>query len=173
MVELTPDCENCAGLCCVALAFDRSEMFAFNKAAGEACPNLSGDYSCGIHQNLEKSGFKGCVQYGCDGAGQRVVQEVFGKRSWRSEPALLPLMQEAFAHMRAIHAQLVLIKASEKLLLSNSSRQRLEVLAGKLQPAEKWSLSSLREFVHGPVLADLQVFWRSVREEAGRVDARG
>ncbi len=88
---LRGDCERCAALCCVAVAFDRSELFGFDKAADAPCRNLDGAHGCTIHDHLAASGFRGCAAYDCYGAGQAVTQEMFGGRSWRDEPALLPV----------------------------------------------------------------------------------
>ena len=49
--DLRADCSSCFGLCCVALTFSRSADFAIDKPAGEACPNLSADFRCGIHDD--------------------------------------------------------------------------------------------------------------------------
>lgn len=76
-VRLVADCGRCRALCCVAPAFARSTDFAMDKAAGHACPNLRGS-ACGIHDQLLDRGFPGCVAYDCFGAGQQVVQVVFG-----------------------------------------------------------------------------------------------
>jgi len=70
---LAADCANCAGLCCVALAFTRSADFAFDKPAGDPCVNLLDDFRCDIHPDLRDRGFKGCTVFDCLGAGQRVT----------------------------------------------------------------------------------------------------
>jgi hypothetical protein len=72
-VNLVADCGRCAGLCCVAPAFSASADFAIDKPAGRACPHLSTDSRCGIHDRLAERGFPGCVAYDCFGAGQRTV----------------------------------------------------------------------------------------------------
>src|SRR6185503_16885503 len=82
------DCSCCAALCCVSFAFDRSELFAFDKAAGEPCALLGPQHACSIHAERARRGFGGCIAYDCLGAGQRVTEEVFGGRSWQAEPAL-------------------------------------------------------------------------------------
>ena len=102
-IDLRPDCSRCAGLCCVAAAFAASADFAIDKAAGEACPNLEADFRCGIHANLRRAGFPGCVAYDCFGAGQQVTQVTFHGRDWRSAPDEAGAMFEAFATMRALH----------------------------------------------------------------------
>jgi len=165
MVDLEPDCENCAALCCVALAFDRSEMFAFDKAAGEACRHLERGGRCSVHAQLAEKGFSGCVAYQCDGAGQRVVQEVFKGRSWQEDPALLPPMLAAFSDLRAVHKQLVLVRAAEKLALSEPSRKKLALIDQALAPEDGWTAESLSRFVRGSRLTDIQNFWRSLADE--------
>ncbi len=81
---LRGDCEQCFGLCCVALPFAASADFAIDKEAGKPCPNLRGDHRCGIHARLRTEGFTGCTVYDCFGAGQKVSQVTFGGRDWRT-----------------------------------------------------------------------------------------
>src|SRR3954464_12781062 len=88
--ELKADCASCAGLCCVAPAFAKSSDFAINKAAGRPCPNLGGEFRCGIRERLEDEGFHGGVVFDCFGAGQRISQETFGSgQDWKSAPEML------------------------------------------------------------------------------------
>jgi hypothetical protein len=72
---LEADCASCAGLCCVVPAFVKSSDFAITKPAGRACPHLSDQFLCGIHEKLDENGFHGCVVFDCFGAGQRITQE--------------------------------------------------------------------------------------------------
>jgi uncharacterized protein YjbI with pentapeptide repeats len=81
---LRGDCEQCFGLCCVALPFTASADFAIDKQAGKPCPNLRGDHRCGIHAELRPRGFTGCTVYDCFGAGQKVSQLTFGGQDWRN-----------------------------------------------------------------------------------------
>ena len=74
--SLRADCGRCAGLCCVALAFDRSALFAEHKPAGAACRYLNAADRCAIHANRAEHGFAGCAGYDCLGAGQLVTQEL-------------------------------------------------------------------------------------------------
>lgn len=94
---LVADCSRCRGLCCVAPAFAASADFAIDKAAGHPCPNLRPDDGCGIHDRLRERGFPGCVAYDCFGAGQQVVQVVFGGAP-RS-----PRMLRAYETARQLH----------------------------------------------------------------------
>ncbi|MEH0573729.1 MULTISPECIES: pentapeptide repeat-containing protein [Streptomyces] len=98
------DCENCFGLCCVALPFARSADFAIDKPAGKACPNLGEDHRCGIHARLRQKGFTGCTVYDCFGAGQKVSQVTFGGRDPRTAPrAEARRMSEVFPVVRQLH----------------------------------------------------------------------
>lgn len=101
--NLHPDCENCFGLCCVALYFSASEGFPINKNVGEPCPNLEQDFRCCIHNNLLGHGLKGCVAFECFGAGQKVSQVTFDGRDWRKAPESSEQMFKAFFFMRQLH----------------------------------------------------------------------
>ena len=161
MVDLTPDCQNCAALCCVGLAFDKGEMFAFDKPAGVACKHLAG-HNCGIHTKLEGAGLRGCVHYQCDGAGQRVVQEVFAGASWQENPALLSLMLEAFAQMRQVHGLLALLATAKALPLSGANRTELMRLEARLTP-EAWTPETLKAFERSGDPKSVHAFLRSLR----------
>jgi hypothetical protein len=101
--DLGADCGSCVGLCCVALAFARSADFSVDKAAGDPCEHLDGDSGCGIHGRLRETGFKGCTVFDCFGAGQKVTQQLYPGRSWRTEPELGAEMFTVFAAVRRLH----------------------------------------------------------------------
>ena len=161
MVEFTSDCKNCAALCCVALAFDKGNMFAFNKPAGVPCQHLNGPL-CGIHTKLESEGLQGCVRYQCDGAGQRVVQEVFAGQSWQDTPALLPPMLEAFSQMRQVHALLLLLASAKALPLPEAQLAELETLMAHLSP-EAWTPESLALFERSDLPKIVRAFIQSLK----------
>ncbi|QIX27270.1 pentapeptide repeat-containing protein [Nocardioides sp. JQ2195] len=81
--DLVADCGSCFGLCCVALPFTRSADFAFSKAGGEPCHNLTQDFGCGVHSSLRDLGMPGCTVYDCFGAGQAVSRGMYDGHSWR------------------------------------------------------------------------------------------
>jgi len=166
MAELTPDCDNCAALCCVGLAFDKGDMFAFDKQAGEACRHLVGP-RCGIHAGLEGAGLKGCVRYQCEGAGQRVVQEVFDGQSWQDTPALLEPMLMAFAQMRAVHRHLVLLGAAEALPLSAKQRGTVASFRERLTPETGFTEETLAALETSGIFKALPAFFHSLRGVAG------
>lgn len=99
---LRSDCSQCFGLCCVALAFERSSDFAATKRAGTPCRNLSADDRCSIHDRLRDSGFRGCTVYECFGAGQQVSQRTFAGISWREAPEHRATMFAVFPIVRAL-----------------------------------------------------------------------
>ncbi|HYJ75697.1 MAG TPA: pentapeptide repeat-containing protein [Kineosporiaceae bacterium] len=109
--ELRADCSRCTGLCCVAPAFARSADFALDKPAGRACPNLRGDFRCGIHDRLPERGFRGCTVYDCFGAGQRLTQETFPGTDWRRTPEILGVYET----VRALHELLWYVAAALEL----------------------------------------------------------
>lgn len=99
--NLSADCKNCFGLCCVALPYARSADFPIDKEGGVPCRNLESNNQCGIYQNLRTSGFKGCTVYECFGAGQKVSQLLYKGKDWRDHPesalemfAVLPVMHQ-------------------------------------------------------------------------------
>lgn len=126
--DLRADCARCAALCCVALAFDRSPLFAFDKAAGQACRYLSASGPCRIHADRAARGMRGCVAYDCLGAGQRVTQDLFDGRTWQEEPGLRAPMAEAFLVLTRAHRLLELLGAAERLSLSEADRNRRKEL---------------------------------------------
>ncbi|MDQ1727605.1 MAG: hypothetical protein QOK14_1650 [Frankiaceae bacterium] len=104
---LTADCGNCAGLCCVALPFAASADFAHDKPAGRPCLHLTDESRCDIHATLRPAGYRGCTVFDCYGAGQRITQETFAGRTWRTDPGAAQEMFDAFAVMRQLHEMLV------------------------------------------------------------------
>lgn len=100
--DLGADCASCFGLCCVALAFDRSADFGYRKQAGEPCVHLAADDSCRIHPQLAGRGFRGCTVFDCFGAGQLVSRSA-GGRSWRADAATRTAMFGAFPVVRRLH----------------------------------------------------------------------
>lgn len=102
-LHMQGDCENCFGLCCVALPYAASTDFANNKDAGQPCTNLQSDFRCGVHTQLRQIGFRGCTVYDCFGAGQKVSQSTFGGTDWRKAPDTAKQMFEVFPLMRQLH----------------------------------------------------------------------
>lgn len=100
--DLTADCAQCVGLCCVALAFARSADFPVDKPAGDPCRHLDPGDRCTIHTELRPRGYRGCTVFDCFGAGQHVTQVTFDGRSWRDDPRDRAAMFAAFPVMRRL-----------------------------------------------------------------------
>ena len=137
---LRGDCAQCAALCCVALAFDRSTQFAYDKPAGEPCANLGAKGRCAIHAERAARGFPGCEAYDCLGAGQAVTQGLFGGASWREDPGLLGPMMRAFAVMRGVQETRQLLEQAAGLALPRAAKATLRAQAHRLEPAGGWAL---------------------------------
>ncbi|WP_338540353.1 pentapeptide repeat-containing protein [Paenibacillus tundrae] len=101
-LHLSADCEQCFGLCCVALPYGKSSDFAFDKSSGTPCPNLRNDNRCGIHTQLRQKGFKGCTVYDCFGAGQKLSQLTYAGKDWRDHPELASEMFDCLPVMRQL-----------------------------------------------------------------------
>jgi hypothetical protein len=140
---LRGDCAQCAALCCVALAFDRSPLFAFDKPAGEPCANLGAKGRCTIHADRAAKGFGGCEAYDCLGAGQAVTQTLFGGKSWREDPALLGPMMAAFAVMRPAHEAIGLLRIARRMSLPEAAGQRIDAALDRLDPHDGWTRSDV------------------------------
>ena len=161
-VSLEADCSKCAALCCVALAFDKSNLFAFDKANGQICPHLGENARCTIHGDLHSKGFAGCVQYSCHGAGQRVVQEVFEGKSWQDNPALLQPMLTAFAAMGRIHELILMLETARAWDLPSTIGQTLRQHLDVLNPAGGWNVQTLKAFDGGSDAARIRTFLKTL-----------
>lgn len=165
---LEGDCANCTALCCIAFAFDVSESFGCEKAAGDPCPHLGGDSRCSIHADRAKRGFSGCIGYDCLGAGQRVTQELFPQQSWQDSDALRERMLAAFRAMREVHRLLDLLRLTERLPLDPAQRKAREDLTAALLP-EGWSEADLAVFEAGPLPKAVAGFLTGLRGVAGNL----
>ncbi len=129
---LRADCANCSGLCCVTLPFAASADFAADKPAGRACGSLRADSTCGIHDRLRDSGYRGCVVFDCFGAGQRVSRDTFGGRDWRREPAVLRGMTAVFPVVRQLHELLWYVTRALEMTAAAAVHPALRDLAALL-----------------------------------------
>lgn len=166
---LRADCARCAGLCCVALAFDRSAFFGFDKPAGEACRHLTEACHCAIHDRLEGSGFAGCARYDCLGAGQRVTTEIFAGRSWRESPAMMRAFLTAFRIMRQVQELRMHLRMAARLGLAPALEAWRGRLLTILEPAEGWSYAALLAFERNSAAGDAMWFLSALRGIASSV----
>ncbi len=156
---LKTDCAQCAALCCLALAFDKGGDFAFDKNPGEPCRNLSG-LRCKVHDRLTENGLSGCVAYDCLGAGNRVVQEVFGGRSWQDEPRLTRLMMEAFSGMREVHIRIDLLREAAHPPLAPQLEATRRAFLDRLEQ-NRWNSNELNAFEVGLAL-EIDIFLHQI-----------
>jgi hypothetical protein len=163
---LRADCARCAALCCVGLAFDRSHLFAFDKAPGAPCRLLNSAGRCRIHDRLSQEGFEGCARYDCLGAGQYVVQQIFAGRSWRTEPDLVKPMLESFAILCEVHELLLLLLTAKKLSLAPSQLRAVDAFLAALQPRDHWTIESLHGFAKSGTAAAVRSFLTTLRANA-------
>ncbi|MGN1033911.1 MAG: pentapeptide repeat-containing protein [Intestinibacter sp.] len=128
--KLKIDCENCFGLCCVALFFSKSDGFPKDKIAGKPCINLQPDFRCSVHKNLRKKGLKGCMSYDCFGAGQKVAQVTFKGHDWTKSPDISNKMFDVFLIIRQLHEMLwYLIDASTFISNDNIKNELNSIIA--------------------------------------------
>lgn len=143
--NLRADCENCFGLCCVALYFSASEGFPVDKDAGKPCLNLQSDFRCGIHKSLVKRGLKGCTAFDCFGAGQKVAQVTYGGHDWRLVPESAKQMYEVFQIMRQIHEMLWYLTEALTLQPTRHIKGELNSLLNETERLTLLSPDSLME----------------------------
>jgi hypothetical protein len=139
---LRANCAECQGLCCVSLAFERSERFGFDKSQDHPCPRLEPGYTCAIHAQLEAEGQAGCASYDCYGAGQRITR-LFRGAAWRDDPARAPALFAAFRRLRAVHELRFLLREAGRLTLPASRAQRGARLLAELEPDPDFTPRSL------------------------------
>jgi len=159
---LKADCAQCVALCCVALAFDRSELFALSKQARSRCRHLNSQRRCSIHSIREQRGFGGCIRYDCLGAGQAVTR-LFHPGVGPHTTGVPPAMLSAFVNMRAVHERLQLLHASAGLPLSESDACARHGLIQALL-VHRTSLARLEDFESSDLSLRVQHFLRSLRK---------
>ncbi|SDM50703.1 Uncharacterized protein YjbI, contains pentapeptide repeats [Fictibacillus solisalsi] len=155
---LKADCDQCFGLCCVALPFAKSADFALNKDSGTPCPNLQHDFQCGIHENLREKGFKGCTVYDCFGAGQKVSQLTYNGLDWRKDKGRAQEMFDVFPVMQQLHEMLYYLKEAmnrEEAQLIKADLQGLYETIESLTKLEPKALLFLDVRVHRAQVNDL------------------
>lgn len=101
--EMSSDCENCSGLCCVALCYRKSDGFPGNKPVGRPCEYLTPDFKCRIHNKLSDMNMKGCLNYECLGAGQKVSNIIFNRQNWAGNPEISKVIFEVFIKVLQLH----------------------------------------------------------------------
>jgi len=125
---LQADCEKCFGLCCVALRFSSFDGFPIDKEAGTACLNLKQDFKCSVHESLSQRGLKGCINFDCFGAGQKISQVSFAGRDWRGDKATAEVMFKSFMMMMQLHELLWYLEEALTFIPASSIYEELRSL---------------------------------------------
>jgi len=112
---------------------------------------------------LEAEGFRGCAQYECKGAGQRVVQELFAGRDWLQDPELAEPMIAAFAVMRKVHDGIELLETAGFLDLPEPLEAERKALLRAYLPDE-WTEESLARFATSGAPVRLKAFLPRLRD---------
>ncbi|WP_079508681.1 pentapeptide repeat-containing protein [Mesobacillus jeotgali] len=141
--NLTADCENCFGLCCVALPYAKSADFAFDKESGSPCRNLQKDFRCGIHGKLREEGFKGCTVYECFGAGQKVSRITYQGHDWRKQPEKAKEMFDLFPIMQQLHEMLCYLEEAMALKETKSIYPDLHDIYFKMEQLTNLSAAEI------------------------------
>lgn len=148
--HLKPDCQNCFGLCCVALYFSKHDGFPTDKQAGVPCPNLAQDYTCIIHENLSEQGLKGCISYECFGAGQQVSQVTYGGgQGWKAQGAdhsSSDQMFNVFLIMKQLHEMCWYLYESLSYDIPNALADDVQYLLNETEKATLTSPDELQNF---------------------------
>ena len=103
---------------------------------------------------------------------QRVVQQLYPGKSWRSDAGLARAMFAAFRSLRDVHELRLLLHEAERLPLSADQAARREHLLARLEPREAFDASTLLALDVASLQRDVHVFLRSLAACAGDVRAR-
>ncbi|CAI9391720.1 pentapeptide repeat-containing protein [Niallia sp. Sow4_A1] len=122
---LKSDCNNCFGLCCVALPYGESADFPFDKDSGVSCRNLCSNNACSIHDKLWETGFRGCVSYECFGAGQHVSQKIYHGKDWRKGEHADEMFR-VFPIVQQLHEMLFYLRQALTLEETSSFHNKLQ-----------------------------------------------
>ncbi|MEN1936575.1 pentapeptide repeat-containing protein [Paenibacillus sp. 102] len=171
--SLRADCENCFGLCCVALPFAASADFAVNKDAGKPCSNLQSDFRCSIHKNLRQKGFKGCTVFECFGAGQKVSQVTFEGVDWRKDSKHAQKMYAVFPIMHQLHEMLWYLNEAFALKATRSIHREIRTAIEETERLSYLSpdllidvnVPSHRAYVNELLLKTSELVWTESRHK--------
>ncbi|WP_135076174.1 hypothetical protein [Terasakiella sp. SH-1] len=100
MSKFDYDCSKCAAFCCIALGYEQSDQFPYEKPKNQRCKNLDHCDSCLIHDDLEEKRYKGCIAFSCHGAGPHLVS-LYSKIDWKNDPELTEEVYDKFHFLRA------------------------------------------------------------------------
>lgn len=175
LIDYKADCENCFGLCCVALPFIKSVDFAVDKEGGVPCKNLQDDYRCGIHEGLRGNGYKGCTVYECFGAGQKVSQFTYKGRDWRKDKDAAKEMFQVFPIMQQLHEMLYYLQEALNLWETRPIHNELQKVLDETEALTKltpivlidFNVSNHRVNVNELLLKSSELVRQKVKKDKG------
>ena len=126
-IDFAADCSKCFALCCTALSFQRGSQFGHDKAAGQPCHYLAGDFRCTIHERREALGYDGCEAFDCLGAGQR-ASATFAAENWSRDPAVARRLYANFSLLLRVQEMRRAFETAEGLGLSEAHEAERQVL---------------------------------------------
>lgn len=161
---LRPHCNECAALCCVALHFDKSDMFGHDKPAGQFCKHLAPDNSCKIHSTLETQGYAGCAAFDCKGAGQRVTTAFKDKGNLDSPADQQLSMGSVFSEMLKIHKDLEMLFVCLGCTENKEIRSRLSTLIERMDIDSELKLDQSFAMVANDWRKEVAACWASLQK---------
>ncbi len=94
---------------------------------------LLADFGCGIHAALRSKGFRGCTEYTCYGAGQKVAQVTYAGKDWRQSPGTAKTMFQVFRKMSVLHETLWFLAEAVERCPGGSDRDDLIATFDKVE----------------------------------------
>ena len=144
--KLRIDCNNCSGLCCVALYCAKTDGFPENKNAGIPCKYLNSDFQCEIHSKLIDMNMRGCLAYDCFGAGQKVTQDLFPNTTWKSDQEKSKIIFEVFLRVFQLHQMEWYLLESLTLVKDKNLSDNIEQLILKIEHVLEQSYENVLDF---------------------------
>lgn len=128
IMSLKINCNECFGLCCVALYFSKIDGFPENKDSGKPCLYLKEDFKCKVHDKLMEKGLKGCTIFECFGAGQKVSKIIYKGENWRQNSKIAKEMFEVFLVVRQLHEMQWYLTEAYELNAEKNVKDEIELL---------------------------------------------
>ena len=125
--DFSARCDQCFGLCCTALSFERSEQFGHDKLAGQPCQYLENDFRCRIHERREALGYEGCMAFDCLGAGQR-ASAIFAGHDWQRDAGVARQLHARFSLLLRLQEMRQALHTAGSLSLPQPLQQEREAL---------------------------------------------
>lgn len=141
--NLKIDCSKCFGFCCVALYFSTMDNFPEDKIAGQPCKNLKKDFTCKIHKDLSKNNLKGCINYDCFGAGQKVAQHIYENINWQNSPQKSQEMYDVFIVVKNLQEMIWYLYDSFTFTENEDMRKRINQMIKETESLTKLCASEI------------------------------